>query len=439
MTEKTNSTSVLSTQGYRGTRDFFPELQRARHWLFQTMHEVLKSFAYEEYDGPLLEPLELYASKTSEEIVRDQLYQFVDRGERKVAIRPEMTPTLARMVAAKFHEWPRPIRWYSIPTCLRYERPQRGRLREFAQLNVDVFGGNAIDEDVEVILTAVELMKKLGGTTDMFEVRINHRGIINAVFEKLEVDKNGHSDLLRLLDKRDKLSAEVFTTELEKLGLNAKQITSLVTFLNGDVKHAADLLGVQNEHVRSIDTRLQALRALVPGNCVCFKPDVMRGFDYYTGLVFEVFDLHPENRRALFGGGRYENLVGAFGVPSLPGIGYGTSDVSLLNFLESHSLLPQLGRNIHVSVLRFSENDRMAALHLAHELRTRGLNVECNMSDARFGKQIQSAEKAGARAIAFRGEDELKNETFAVKWLKTGEQTHYKLAEIGQFVNVLER
>lgn len=427
----------LSTQAYRGTRDFYPEEQRLRHFLFETMHRVLQTFGYEEYDGPFLEPLELYASKTSEEIVRDQLYSLTDRGERKLAIRPEMTPTLARMVSAKFHELPRPIRWYSIPTCMRYERPQRGRLREFAQLNVDVFGGTALDEDIEIILTAVRLLEKLGATSDIYEVKLNHRGLLNDLFAKLKIEHDKGNELLRLLDKRDKISDEVFKSECTKLGLEQRHVEELESFLRCELDDLPKIFGEGNPHVEAITTRVNALKQIVKGDAVRFCPDIMRGFDYYTGLVFEIFDRSPENRRALFGGGRYDNLVAAFGVPPLAGIGYGVSDVSLANFLEVHKLVPPTGKQVDVSVLRFSENDRLPALELCEDLRRQGLRVEAPLTAARFGKQIQSAEKSGARAVAFRGEDEMKNNTFAVKWLQTGEQQTYPLSAVADFANTL--
>lgn len=430
--------TTLSTQGYRGTRDFFPEDQRLRRWLFDKMHSVLSSFGYEEYGGPFLEPLELYANKTSEEIVREQLYHLTDRGERQLAIRPEMTPTLARMVAAKVNELPKPIRWYSIPTCMRYERPQRGRLREFDQLNVDVFGGVGVDEDVEIILTAVALMEGLGARTDMFEVHLNHRGLVNDLFAKIQIDESKRADLLRLLDKKDKLPADVFVSECEKQGLDKTQISHIENFLNCDVESLKSILGSDNPNVMNIAERVHLLKELVPGNCIQFKPDVMRGFDYYTGLVFEIFDVNPENRRALFGGGRYDNLLSAFGVPPMAGIGYGAGDVALLNFMESNGLTPKLARPIDVSVLRFSENDRKHAFLLAQKMRECGLNVDAPLTASKFGKQIQAAEKAGAKAVAFCGEEEIKNQSFSVKWLKTGEQQTFPLSEVKNFTQILK-
>lgn len=429
----------LSTQGYRGTRDFHPELQRLRGWMYAHIKSVLEGYGYEEYAGPILEPLELYASKSSEEIVSEQLYSFEDRGGRKVGIRPEMTPTLARMVASRAKELVRPIRWYSIPTCMRYERPQRGRLREFDQLNVDVFGGTSFDEDVEVLLTCHDLLVRLGAKPTDFEIRVNHRGLVDdMLFGVLKLNPSQKSEILRLLDKKDKLSIEVFREEAGKLWLSEMDIATLENFSTQPLDQLRPLLGELTTHLDALIERLACLQKLIPAECIRFDASIMRGFDYYTGLVFEIYDTHPENRRALFGGGRYDNLVGAFGTDPLPGIGYGVSDVSLLNFLEVHGLTPELRRNTDVAVIRFSENDRLAALELSRELRENGINVETTLSGAKFGKQIQWAERTGARAVLFRGEDELKNNTFACKWLATGVQEIYSMTDVTGFAAKLK-
>lgn len=415
----------LSTQGYRGTRDFYPQESRLKAYIYNKIHSVMKSFGYEEYDGPFVEPLELYAAKSSEEIVREQLYSFTDKGNRSLAIRPEMTPTLARMVAAKMGELPRPIRLYSIPTCMRFERPQRGRLREFAQLNVDIFGGNPFDEDIEVLLTIISLLKKLGANENDFVIKCNHRGIVNSfLHEKLQIEKNGIAALLRLLDKRDKLTKEVFYSECQKLNLPISQIDHLEQFLQADINTIVNMLSGSSsaEIAHEMKTRIDIINQLTNSTCVTFSPDVMRGFDYYTGIIFEVYDTHPDNRRALCGGGRYDNLVGAFGKDELSGIGYGMGDVALANFMEVHNLTPKLEKETQVAVLRFGEQDRLHSLKLAAALRELNLNVECSVTLTKFGKQIQNAEKSGAKVIAFCGEDEIKNNTFAVKWLKTGTQ-----------------
>jgi histidyl-tRNA synthetase len=433
-TAKTKESQVLSTQGYRGTRDFYPDLQRLRQWLNSKVKTTLEGYGYEEYDGPILEPLELYASKSSEEIVAEQLYSFEDRGGRRVGIRPEMTPTLARMVASKAKELVKPIRWYSIPTCMRYERPQRGRLREFSQLNVDLFGGNPLDEDIEILLTCHDLLVALGANASDFEIRVNHRGLVDdLLFGVLKLNESQKAPVLRLLDKKDKLSPEAFREEAAKLWLSEKDIATLEDFMSRPLEHIRPLLGENTEHLDAISARIASLCKLIPAQCIRFDATIMRGFDYYTGLVFEIYDTHPDNRRALFGGGRYDNLVGAFGTDALPGIGYGVSDVSLLNFMEVHQLTPKICKKTDVAVIRFSESDRTSALELSRQLRAHGINTETTLLNTKFGKQIQWAEKTGAKAVVFRGEEELKNQTFCCKWLSSGVQESFPLEKLEEF------
>ena len=418
-----NKKTVLSTQGYRGTRDFFPKDQRLKNYIYSKIHKLMHSYGYEEYNGPIVEHLELYAAKSSEEIVREQLYSFKDKGDRTLAIRPEMTPTLARMVASKQKELLKPIRWYSIPTCMRFERPQRGRLREFDQLNVDIFGGNSIDEDIEIVLSAIDILKCVGANYEDFEVKINHRGIMNSfLLNIIKISNENTTPILRLLDKKDKLNSEEFIIECKKLNLSELQIDKLNKFMASSIEEVIQLLGDYSQAAKELKIRLDALTELSSSKVIKFSPEIMRGFDYYTGMVFEVFDKHPENPRALFGGGRYDNLIGAFGVDELPGVGYGMGDVAIANFMEVHGYLPELNKNTDICVIRFSEEDRLTSLKLSQKLRSLGLNIEAPVTLSKFGKQIQSAEKVGAKAVAFRGKDELNNNTFCVKWLASGIQ-----------------
>jgi histidyl-tRNA synthetase len=421
----------LEVQGYRGTRDFYPEEFRKRDQIYSSLKATLKSFGYEEYAGPLVEPLELYASKSSEEIVSKQLYSFVDRGNRQIAIRPEMTPTLARMVAAKNASLVKPLRWFSIPQCMRYERPQRGRLREFDQLNVDIFGGNSVDEDIEVLQLVVKILDNLGATPNMYEVRINHRKILNELlYSHLKFSHNLQRELIREIDRRDKISKEEFELNLKNLGASENQIESLQCFFNSFETQTLPEFPEFQKAWKEVQLVLQVLKDLGIST-VKFNPTIMRGFDYYTGLVFEVFDKHPQNNRAMFGGGRYDNLIEAFGSDSLSGIGFGAGDVPLIHFCESHGLLKDENKPLDVVVCRFSENDRTQSFVLAEILRAQQLNIENSVSDSKFGKQIQSAEKRGATCVAFRGEEEVQKNEFCVKFLKTGEQKNYLFSEVG--------
>ena len=424
----------LSTQGYRGTRDLYPEDMVLRGFLVEKIRETLHAFCYQEYDGPLLEPLELYAAKSSEEIVAEQLYHLTDRGERRLAIRPEMTPTLARMIASRSSQLVKPLRWYSLPTCMRFERPQRGRLREFLQLNVDALGGNPADEDVEIIQVAMGLLTALGARGGDFTVRVNHRGVMNALFQEVfKIDDAKTNSIMRLIDKKSKISPQEFAEGCQAAGLTPPDIARLEDLLGPQGwEQISTLLPPEKcACVNELGQTLDLLKKMVPAECVVFAPEIMRGFDYYTGLIFEIFDTHPDNRRALMGGGRYDNLVGSFGVPPLSGIGFGVSDVSLLNFLGVRQLLPQPVAAVDVAVIRFSDADRMHAFLLADLLRKSKMRVQSYVGSGKFGKQISVAEKQGARVVAFRGGDELAQNTFCVKFLASGTQKFYEMSEKG--------
>lgn len=459
----------LSTKPYRGTRDFYPELQGVRQALFMQWRSVLQRFGYFEYDAPLLEPLDLYAAKSSEEIVQTQLYTFTDRGDRKVALRPEMTPSLARMVAGRVRELQKPIRWFSIPRCLRYERPQRGRLREFDQLNVDIFGGSEFDEDVEILSTCIELMQNLGAPPEAYLIKVNDRRLMNALFQHgLGLSPDAIPSALRLIDRMDKMEPEAFQQNWSTLTGGSDQGRAFLavfqdTLSNGTSRSGQAANGALPHQIKanqealtallapwlgerglgllnSLTDKLTVISTLYPKAAWQLDLSVARGFDYYTGLVFEIFDNHPENRRALFGGGRYENLVGAFVQEALPGVGFGVSDVSLLNFCEVHGIRIETASGIDVAVLRFAEEDRTQACQLALALRQLGLRTTQPLSKQKFGRQIQSAEKAGARCVAFRGSDETRQNTFAVKWLSSGEQEQFPLSPsgLGEFARRLK-
>lgn len=416
----------LSTQPYKGTRDFYPLDMRVRTWMFDRVRRTLKRFGYEEYDGPMLEPFELYASKTSEEIVNEQLYWMVDRGERKLAVRPEMTPTLARMVAGKQNELPRPIRWFAIPNLWRYERPQRGRLREHWQLNVDVFGGEPMSEDLEICQVIVGIMEGFGAT-DGYEVRLNHRGVTNYIFTELLKLSDAQVPVVgRLLDAAMKMGEAAFAQALKKENLSDEQIAILKQVLHRDERLLAQL--ADRPEYRHLSELLEKLDALGLKKFFRYDPSIMRGFLYYTGMVLEVYDLHPENNRALFGGGRYDNLVGMFGGKPLPGVGFGMGDVTLRNFLDVHGLLPNMKQPSGIYVAHLDEAQLIDAQKLAAELRHAFAAAELDvpvltaLSPDKLKKIFASAEKLSARAVVFVGPDDVKNARFPMKDLVNGEQ-----------------
>jgi histidyl-tRNA synthetase len=372
--------SKLSTQPYKGTRDFYPEDFALRAYIFNKWREVCESFGYQECDASVIEPLELYTAKTSEEIVKEQTFSFTDRGGRDVTLRPEMTPSVSRMVAAKRQELGYPLRLFSIPNCFRYERMQRGRTREFWQLNVDLFGVENIEAEVEMLLMASQLVKAFGASDEMFEIRVNSRKLLNQVIEDAKL-KSGFSvpDVVRLIDAYDKLPREEFNTKLKSLVEKPEVITE---FLSG-----AKL----NDELENLLERAKSLGL----NNVKFSPEIARGFDYYTDIVFEVFDLSPENNRAMFGGGRYDGLVGMFGVEPVPTIGFGMGDATFYNFLESNNLMPKLKGKIDVYLMVENEADFPEAEKYALKLRAEGKKVAVDYSGRKIDKQFKAAKKLG--------------------------------------------
>lgn len=431
--------TTLSVKPYKGTRDFYPADMRVRNWMFDRVRSTLKRFGYEEYGGPMLEPFEMYAAKTSEEIVGRQLYWLVDRGERKLAVRPEMTPTLARMVAARQNELPRPIRWFSIPNLWRYEQPQRGRLREHWQLNVDTFGGAAEAEDLEICQVIVALMEGFGAK-DGYEVRLNHRGITDHIFRKLlGLPDEKIASVGGLLDAARKLGPEAFQAALTKEGLNGSQIELMQGLLADDAAtRLARELAEAEPFVRLEQTRAR-LGELGIASHFRFDPSVMRGFLYYTGMVLEVYDLHPDNNRALFGGGRYDDLVGLYGGKPLSGVGFGMGDVTLQNFLETHQLLPKLSEPRGVLVAHLSADELVAGQRLAQELRQafHGAGIDApvltTLSPEKPRRAFESAERLGARAVIFVGSDDVKAGKFPLKDLVTKEQASGTASELCEF------
>jgi histidyl-tRNA synthetase len=410
----------LSTQTYKGTRDFYPEDMRVRKWMFDKWRKACESFGYEEYDGPILEPLELFASKTSDEIVNEQTYSFTDRGDRKVVMRPEMTPTVSRMVAAKRQELGYPLRLYSIPNCFRYERPQKGRLREFWQLNADIFGVVGTEADFEIILLADAIMKAFEANIEQYQIQISSRKIIQDVFDELKIQGEKRAKVLNLIDKKEKVDE----LEWEKLFfeiLEDKQAKYILEFLKKE--------DVPQNAQKVID-RLQSQGITNVG----FNRYLARGFDYYTDIVFEVFDTNPDNNRSMFGGGRYDGLVGAFGVEPVPTVGFGMGDATFQNFLESNNLIPELDTqtDIYIATIGDAVFD---AQDVAQELRSKGLNVAIDLSGKKLEKQIKTADKKGIKNVLFVGEEELKTNKYKLKNLDTGDEQNLSVNEIDEKLN----
>jgi histidyl-tRNA synthetase len=423
---------TLSTQPYKGTRDFYPEDMRVRLWMFDRMRQVAQKYGYLEYDGPMLESFELYAAKTGEEIVNQQLYSLIDRGERKLAVRPEMTPTLARMVAGKFHELPRPVRWFSIPNLWRYERPQRGRLREHWQLNVDVLGGDALLADAEILCFAVDLMKAFGGEKHV-SIRVNNRRLVDHFFkEKLGLSAEAAQQVTKALDARAKIGEEAYSKWLQEVGVDESKRGQMEEFFHSPFEKVA--AAVPCEGTEELKRLFAMLAESGVGEQVVFDPLVMRGMDYYTGTVFEIYDISPENRRAMFGGGRYDNLLGLFGNFKMSGVGFGMGDVTFRHFLETHGLLPSFGSFVDVFVTLPKLEFRKVAESIAQSLRQADLRVIAPLEVGGFGSQLKQATKHGAKFVVLLGESELAEGKVLVKDMAKGEQVAVAIGEVAQFV-----
>jgi histidyl-tRNA synthetase len=425
---------ALSTQPYKGTRDFYPDDMRIQRWMFSRMREVVSRYSYQEYDGPMLESFDLYAAKTGEEIVNNQLYWLMDRGERKLAVRPEMTPTLARMVAGKFHELARPIRWFSIPNLWRYERPQRGRLREHWQLNVDVLGGDPLLADAELLNLSLDLIKAFGGEKHV-SIRVNNRRLMDHLFaQTLGLSGEAALSTTKAIDARAKIGEEAYAKWLSDLGLTEVQKTRLERFFQAPFDETARELPCQGVDELKALFRLMEESGAAREQIV-YDPTILRGMDYYTGTVFEMYDVSPDNRRAMFGGGRYDNLVGLFGNFKLSGVGFGMGDVTLRNFLETHQLLPALGSFTDVFVSLPRAEYRVHAERIARAVRDAGLRAMTPLEIGGFGAQLKLAARHGARFAVLLGEAELATGQVVIKDLVSGQQQTLALAEAAAYMS----
>ena len=404
---------ALSKSPYRGTRDFFPKEMRIRNYIFQKMAEVSESYAYEPYDGPLLEEVDLYRAKSGDELINEQVYSCVDRGEREVAIRPEMTPSLARMVAQIHREVPKPIRLYAIPNLMRYEKPQRGRLREFYQYNADIFGAGQYGE-VEIIQVVISLLKSFGATNEHFEVLVNDRRFVDLVFEGLiGLEPALNKKLYKLVDAKNKMAPEKFSAEVRAITGDENKALVFEEFVQlkdiEDVKAFVIKFSSDHEKVAPLISIFEKFSAQGLSQYVKFDPSIVRGLDYYTGIVFEVFDKHPENRRAIAGGGSYANLLQIFNEPQLEGMGVGLGEVPLTDFLVTHKLMPDFSKTeLDYLVSYFTMDGEKTAMDIANRLREKNKKVELFFGEAKPKKIFNYSDKKNFKYIVFVTETEIK-------------------------------
>ncbi|HEX2301706.1 MAG TPA: histidine--tRNA ligase [Pseudonocardiaceae bacterium] len=423
----------LPTAPYRGTRDFLPAEMSVRTQVFHRLYEVIERYGYQRYDGPILEPVEIYEAKTSQEIVEQQLYTLTDRGDRRLALRPEMTPSVARMIAGNAGRLQFPVRWYSHPNCHRYERPQRGRVREHWQINVDVFGSDSPACEIEFFELIHDMMAALGATPEMWVLRVNDRVLLDAMLTGVVgVDAGAVREVAALVDLWEKSAPEALAGHATAIGLTDKQFARL-----GEVLAAGP--AVLDEIPAEVKQRSQLIRVLDSDarELVTYDPLIVRGFDYYTSSVFEVFDLHPANRRSLFGGGRYDNLVGLYSPERIPGLGFGMGDVTLFDFLGTHGLLPEPRAEVDTVVIPTADELLDAARAVARTVRAAGVRTLTLLESRKLGKEIGRADRAGARVVVIVGPEDWPAGYVTVRDLRTGDQQRVMLDAVAPVVTGL--
>ncbi len=393
-------TKKISTEAYKGTRDFYPRDMAIQRYIFDTWAYTAESFGFERYDASILEPSELYKSKgaENEELVNEQTYTFTDRGDREVTLRPEMTPTVARMVA------------------------QRGRLREHWQFNCDMFGIDDVSADIEMILLAYNVLVAFGARESDFEIRINDRALMEFWYtHTFNLSPDDIQKVTRIVDRKNKMSVSDFK----------KAITEIVS----DGENLCRGLEAKNPADLNVDTALtkviEGLSALGITN-VLFDASIARGFSYYTGTIFEIFDTSPDNNRALLGGGRYDNLTSLFEGEAISGIGFGMGDVTMRDFLETHALLPEMvGVTApELMVLPMSPAQNLECQKIAQSFRAVGISTAVDISDKKIGKKLSVASEVRVGYIIVVGENEINEQKFVLKELSTKSETIGSIDEL---------
>src|ERR1700704_1316694 len=415
----------MSQGALPGFRDFYPEQLATRNYLMSVWRDIARRYGFVEYDGPPLEPLDLYTKKSGDEIV-GQLYTFTDKGDRQVALRPEMTPTLARMVSAKASSMRKPIRWFSVPQLFRYERQQKGRLREHFQLNVDILGEASVAADAELLAVAIDVMRALGLTAQDVRARVSDRRLLTALLSHVGVKKSELSEVFSAIDKAGRESREATLEKVEKLVSGADARRGLERIL----KNSKDLAAIAKDFADSPDVveevgymreYLGFLDALGVGDWVDFDLSIVRGLAYYTGKVFELFDAKGEFR-AICGGGRYDDLLSTIGGVDLPALGFGMGDVVLTELLRSRNLLPTPELGTEYWVAADDESMLQDVMTFAGRLRAKSRSVEYALKSQTLARQLKTASSAGVRNVVLLRRDDYANGNVTVKTLADGSE-----------------
>ena len=415
--------------GVRGTRDFYPEEMRLRNWLFEHFHAAARSHGFEEYDSPVLESEELYTRKAGEEITA-QLYNFEDKGGRRVALRPEMTPSLARMVMAKSGTLPIPIKWYSIPQCWRYERTQRGRGREHYQWNVDIWGMHGIEADAELLSVLVHFFRAVGLKSDDLVIRISNRKILEEVLGALGITGEVFSKTCIVIDKMDKLSSEVIDNQLADLGHSHNSITRIKKVLGmKSLDNLSSELDSKSQAVKELRDLFDLCESYGISSWLRLDASVVRGLAYYTGSVFEAHDRNNEFR-AICGGGRYDRLLSTLGGKDLPATGFGFGDMVIMELLSDKNLIPRLPTGNEDIVIPLDKSLRHSAMAVASKLRASGRSVDLVLDDKRMKWAFRHAERTGAQRLVMVMPEEWNAGKVRIKNLQTEEEFDFDVESL---------
>jgi histidyl-tRNA synthetase len=420
----------LSNQPIKGASDWLPEEFAVRRYIFDTWRKINQQFGYEEYLTPIFESAEIYRAKSGEDVGGRELMVITDQGGRELAIRPEMTPSVMRMVTKFYRQSPKPLRLFSIANFWRNEKPQRGRNREFWQLNTDIFGSKAVTADLEILQVALQIMLAFNPPKGSFTLYLNHRHLIDSILtDIIHLPEKLHTPTVRLLDKFEKLRLDAFQYSLSEIGLRKESIDQLSRFVQS--QNADQLLEnfpqlKDNAGYQQITQIFAALQELGYQEWIIFNPSIIRGFDYYDGMVFEIFDNHPDNNRSMFGGGRYNGLANIFGEQDIPAVGFAPGDETTRLFLENWHLIPGcLTENQAIYLPLLDEKLTIPINRLATELRHSAFQIEQGLEIQPLKQALSYANKRKFPYIIIYGPDEASQAIFGLKDMKVGKQTNF--------------
>ncbi len=419
---------MIDLQPVKGTRDFFPDEMRLRNWLFEVWRNVSEQAGFEEYDTCVLEHEELYVRKTGDEISK-QLYSFEDKGGRRLSLRPEMTPSLARLVLQQEKSLSFPIKWFSMPQCFRYERMTKGRRREHFQWNADIIGQHEVVAEAEILMLLISACESMGLSRNDFRVFINDRRILNAILSQINVPQVLHSEVMVIMDKRDKIPPEALSKMLEAMRMTTKQVGQLNEYLSkSDLEELRENLK-NTEGIEELQHLMKLMETAGYKNYLQFDISIVRGLSYYTGAVFEVNS--PEKQhRAICGGGRYDSLLSTYGGETVPAVGFGFGDVVVLDVLKELKRFPELPRKLDYTIIPFANEQIGTALKIAAELRLQGSTVDCNFSMKKIKKMMQQAHESGAAKAILLFPDELSDDKVVIRDMQLHKQKPVRITDL---------